>query len=153
MLIRLGIVGALHQTLHSTNPIENLQGSIRRVTCRVKRWRGGFMAPRWTASALLEAEKSSRRVKDHREIPQLVAALEATLGEKAVDREAQIASIVNPEHRRLSTTDGTTPLFQFVALTCSSKMLASGGDPPGILGQPEAVQPVGSERLYLRTPR
>ena len=90
-LIRLGIVGALHQTLHSTNPIENLQGSIRRVTGRVKRWRGGFMALRWTASALLEAEKSFRRVKGHREIPQLVAALDATLGEKVVDKEVQIA--------------------------------------------------------------
>jgi transposase-like protein len=90
-LIRLGIVGPLHQTLRSTNPIENFQGTIRRVTRNVKRWRGGFMALRWAASALLEAEKSFRRVKGRRDMPQLVAALEAALGGKAVDTEAQIA--------------------------------------------------------------
>ena len=91
MLIRLGLVGALHQSLRSTNPIENLQGTIRQVTHNVKRWQGGSMALRWTASALLEAEKSFRRVKGHRDMPQLVAALEAAVGGKAVDREAQIA--------------------------------------------------------------
>jgi transposase-like protein len=90
-LIRLGLVGALHQSLRSTNPIENLQGSIRRVTRNVKRWKGGSMALRWTVSAVLEAEKSFRRVKGHRDMPQFVAALEAVLGGKAVDREAQIA--------------------------------------------------------------
>jgi len=49
------------------------------------------MALRWTVSAVLEAEKSFRRVKGHRDMPQLLAALEATLGGKAVDTEAQIA--------------------------------------------------------------
>src|SRR5213594_1686206 len=90
-LIRLGLVGALHQSLRSTNPIENLQGSIRSVTRNVKRWKGGSMALRWTVSAVLEAEKSFRRVKGHRDMPQFVVALEAALGGKAVDTEAQIA--------------------------------------------------------------
>jgi transposase-like protein len=90
-LIRLGLVGALHQSLRSTNPIENLQGSIRRVTRNVKRWKGGSMALRWTVSAVLDAEKSFRRLKGHRDMPRFVAALEAALGGKAVDREAQIA--------------------------------------------------------------
>src|SRR2546422_10122749 len=62
-----------------------------RVTRNVKRWKGGSMALRWTVSAVLEAEKSFRRVKGHRDMPQLLAALEATLGGKAVDTEAQIA--------------------------------------------------------------
>jgi transposase-like protein len=90
-LIRLGLVGALHRSLRSTNPIENLQGSIRRVTRNVKRWKGGSMALRWTVSAVLDAEKSFRRLKGHRDMPRFVAALEAALGGKAVDREAQIA--------------------------------------------------------------
>ena len=90
-LIRLGLVGALHQSLRSTNPIENLQGSIRSVTRNVKRWKGGSMALRWTVSAVLEAEKSFRRVKGHRDMPQFVVALEAALSGKAVDTEAQIA--------------------------------------------------------------
>ena len=90
-LIHLGLVDALHQSLRSTNPIENLQSSTRRVTRNVKRWKGGSIALRWTVSAVLETEKSFRRVKGHRDMPQLVAALEAVLGRKAVDREAQIA--------------------------------------------------------------
>ena len=49
------------------------------------------MALRWTVSAVLEAEKSFRRVKGHRDMPQFVVALEAALGGKAVDTEAQIA--------------------------------------------------------------
>lgn len=32
MLHRLGVTGSLYRTLHTTNPIENLQGTIRRVT-------------------------------------------------------------------------------------------------------------------------
>lgn len=90
-LIRLGLVGALHQTLRSTNPIENLQGTIRRVTHNVKRWQGGSMAVRWTVSALLEAEKSFRRVKGHQDMPRFLAVLEAAVGGKTVDTEAQIA--------------------------------------------------------------
>ena len=41
----------------------------------VKNWRGGPMALRWCVTALVEAQKRFRRVKGHRETPQLVAAL------------------------------------------------------------------------------
>ncbi len=37
---------ALEKTLSTTNPIENLKGSIRDVTRRVKRWRNGSMIKR-----------------------------------------------------------------------------------------------------------
>lgn len=43
----------------------------------VKRWRGGQMVLRWTAAAILEAVKGFRRLKGHRDMPQLVAALRA----------------------------------------------------------------------------
>ena len=74
----LGVAGWLWKTLHSTNPIENLQGSLQRVSRNVKRWRGGTMALRWAVAALIEAEKHFRRVKGYRELPQLIAALDAT---------------------------------------------------------------------------
>ncbi len=83
-VLSLGLHGALARTLRSTNPIENLQGLLKRVTRNVKRWRGGAMARRWAATALMEAEKSFRKVRGFHEMPQLVAAL----GRKRADRKA-----------------------------------------------------------------
>jgi putative transposase len=74
-LLALGAKGALHRTLCSTNPIENLQGAVKRVAKRVKRWRGGSMALRWAATALIEAEKRFRRIRGHRELAALNASL------------------------------------------------------------------------------
>jgi putative transposase len=33
------------------------------------------MVPRWTAAGMLNAERSFRRIKGHKQMPQLVAAL------------------------------------------------------------------------------
>ena len=76
-VLKLDVGPRLTATLSSTNPIENLNGSIRVITRRVKRWRGGSMAMRWTATALLEAEQRFRRVKGYREMPALIASLKA----------------------------------------------------------------------------
>jgi hypothetical protein len=65
-----------------TNPIENLQGLLKQVVRNVKRWRGGSMALRWAVTGLMEAEKRFRRVKGHREMPQLLAALSSKIEEK-----------------------------------------------------------------------
>lgn len=75
-LIELGVRGGLHQTLCSTNPIENLQGLLKQVAHNVRRWRGGSMALRWGVTGMMEAERRFRRVKGYRELPQLLAALE-----------------------------------------------------------------------------
>jgi len=73
---RLGVRGALLKTLRTTNPIENLNGSIASYTRNVKRWRGGgSMIRRWVASALCEAERRFRRVRGYREMPALINAL------------------------------------------------------------------------------
>ncbi len=90
-VIALGVVGALHQTLRSTNPIENMQGTIRRITRNVKRWRDGSMVLRWVVTALMEAEKKFRRVKGYRDMPQLLAALDATVGVEALDKRVSVA--------------------------------------------------------------
>lgn len=65
----------LERTLSTTNPIENLNGGIRRVTRNVKRWRDGDMVRRWVATSVLEAERGFRRVRAFQGIPLLVAAL------------------------------------------------------------------------------
>ena len=72
---QLSLSGTLLQTLSSTNPIENLNGSIKHTTRNVKRWRSGTMVVRWAVTALMEAETSLRRVRGYRDLPQLEIAL------------------------------------------------------------------------------
>ena len=74
---KLGITGRLARTLETTNPIENLNGGVRRVGGRVKRCRHGAMALRWVATAALEAARGFRRIRGHKDMPKLVAALRA----------------------------------------------------------------------------
>jgi putative transposase len=92
-LIQLGVTStsALHRTLCSTNPIENLMGSLKRVTRNVKRWRGGKMAVRWAVAGMVEAEKRFRKIRGHRDIPQLVAALDAVCTANKVDTQERVA--------------------------------------------------------------
>ena len=75
-VVRLGLTGALHRTLRSTNAIENLNGSVERYTRNVKRWRGGEMIQRWVSAALLDAEQRFRRVRGFRDMPRLMLALD-----------------------------------------------------------------------------
>jgi hypothetical protein len=50
--------------------------SIARTTNRnVTHWRDGQMVLRWTAAGLLNAQRSFRRVKGYKQMPQLVTAL------------------------------------------------------------------------------
>ena len=79
-LLALGVRGALARTLVSTNPIENLMGTLQRVSRNVKRWQHGGMALRWAATGLLEAQKTFRRVKGFRDLPGLLWALDALVG-------------------------------------------------------------------------
>lgn len=91
-LVDLGAVGTLHRSLRSTNPIENLQESIKRVARRVKRWQSGSMALRWTVAALLEAEKHFRRIKGHRDLQKLIASLAENLPQKhGLDTQERVA--------------------------------------------------------------
>lgn len=87
-LIQLGVTGALLRTLCSTNPIENLIGRLKTVSRNVKRWRGGSMAIRWAVTGAMEASRKFRRIRGHREMPQLVRALEAIV---QVDRKEKVA--------------------------------------------------------------
>jgi putative transposase len=75
-LIGLGVDGALYQTLRTTNPIENLNGSVARYTRNVKRWRGGLMIQRWVSAALIEAQERFRRVRGYKQMPKLIAQLD-----------------------------------------------------------------------------
>ena len=71
----LGITGALYRTLRTTNPIENLNGSIGHYTRNVKRWKDGAMTLRWVASALSDASGRFRKLRGHRHMKTLMPAV------------------------------------------------------------------------------
>src|SRR5438132_532193 len=74
---RLGLPKELQRSLACTNIIENAMSTVRRVCRNVKRWRSASMAMRWTAAAMQEAARGFRRLKAHKQLPTLRAALEA----------------------------------------------------------------------------
>lgn len=72
---RLGLPFELRRALASTNIIESMNAVIRQVCRSVKRWRDAKMALRWTGAGMLEAAKGFRRLKAHKQLPALKAAL------------------------------------------------------------------------------
>jgi transposase-like protein len=74
---RLSLPKELRRALACTNIVENVMSTVRRVCRNVKRWRSASMALRWTAAAMQEAAKGFRRLKAHKQLPALRAALEA----------------------------------------------------------------------------
>jgi putative transposase len=76
-ITRLKLPTPLRRSLACTNAIENMMGTVRSVCRNVKRWRNAAMALRWTAAGMLEATKGFRRLKAHKHLPVLRAALAA----------------------------------------------------------------------------
>jgi transposase-like protein len=74
-VMALRLPQALERTLSSTNVVENLIGTTRRVTRNVKRWRGGAMILRWVVAAVKEAQRHFRRVRGYAGLSQLAVAL------------------------------------------------------------------------------
>ncbi len=74
-VIRLGLPHELRRSLASTNIIESMNAVIRQVCRNVKRWRDAKMALRRTAAGMCEAAKGFRRLKAHKRLPILKAAL------------------------------------------------------------------------------
>jgi transposase-like protein len=89
----LGVPEDLERGLSTTNAIENVNNGIRRITRRVKRWRGGSMILRWIGAALQELQRGFHRIKGYRGMKDLVAALrarDASLG-PSVDKQERAA--------------------------------------------------------------
>ena len=74
----LNLSASLERTLSTTNPIENMNGTVRRVIRRVKRWRDGTMVKRWVAAGIFEAQRGFRKLRGHKSMPALLTALRAT---------------------------------------------------------------------------
>lgn len=88
-VLHLKLSGALQRTFATTNPIENMNGTIRRVHRNVKRWKGESMIKRWIALGVGEAERKFRRVKGYKTIAVLVAAVRGD--NVAVASDAKVA--------------------------------------------------------------
>jgi hypothetical protein len=82
-VVRLKLPIQLRRSLACTNIIEN---TIRRVCRNVKHWRNAAMALRWTGAAMQEASKGFRRLKAHKQLPVLRAALIAIRQQNEADR-------------------------------------------------------------------
>jgi len=72
----MGITGALYRTLRTTNPIENLNGSVAHYSRNVRRWKDASMIQRWAASALSDASGRFRKLRGFAEMKTLLKALE-----------------------------------------------------------------------------
>lgn len=88
---RLGLGKALRRCLGSTNVIESPYSGVRQKTGRVKRWRDGQMALRWTASALLSIEKRLRRIMGYQQMWMLEAALKDMDEKEGVAMKEKVA--------------------------------------------------------------
>jgi transposase-like protein len=72
---RLGVGATLASTLTTTNCIESMISIAKRTTGRVTKWKDGSMKKRWIVAGMLEAERSFRRVRGHKDMAKLVDAL------------------------------------------------------------------------------
>jgi putative transposase len=74
-VLKFDLPAALRGFLLTTNAIENLIGSVRRITRNVTRWRSGDMIARWSALGMSNAEQHFRRIRGYRHLPKLNRAL------------------------------------------------------------------------------
>lgn len=73
---RMALPAVLKRAFATTNPIENINGTVRQICQRVKRWKSTDMILRWTGAALREAEAKFRRINGHKSMAALTRALE-----------------------------------------------------------------------------
>lgn len=90
-VVRLGVPELLRKTLATTNPIESAFSVAESVTRRVKRWRDGDMRQRWCVAGLIDAERRFNRIKGHKHMTQLLAALEQLVTPATLDAERKLA--------------------------------------------------------------
>ena len=91
-ILSLGLSESLRRSLSTTNAAESLISRTRHVKRNVKRWRGGQMVLRWVAAGVLEAVKGFRRLKGHKDMPKLIAALRARDQQLGLDTKTSVSA-------------------------------------------------------------
>ncbi len=87
----LGLPKTLCRCLGSTNVIESPNSGIRSRTGRVKNWKDHSMVVRWTASALLDMEKTFKRIMGYQQLWILEAKLKELDEDEMIDNKSQVA--------------------------------------------------------------
>lgn len=88
-VLDLKLPKTLCRTFSTTNAIENMNGTLRRVARNVKHWRDEKMIRRWIALGIAEAQQKFRRVKGHQQMAVLVTALRPAT--ELVESEKKVA--------------------------------------------------------------
>jgi transposase-like protein len=83
-VMRLDLPSSLRRSMATTNAIENMNGSLRRVARNVKRWKDESMIRRWVALGIAEAQRGFRRIKGYKNMPSLLAAMRPTTAPVAI---------------------------------------------------------------------
>jgi len=78
-LHRLGLFEELGASFKTTNCIENLNSLVGQRTNKIDCWRNSEQKHRWLATTVLEIEPRLRKVRGHRHLPRLRAALQSAL--------------------------------------------------------------------------
>ncbi len=71
--------------------MKNVQMAVAHHTRNVRRWRDGQMLLRWIGAALHEATRGFRRLRGHRDLPRLCAALQSHYAAHTVSAERKVA--------------------------------------------------------------
>jgi putative transposase len=87
----MGITGALYRTLRTTNPIENLNGSVAHYSRNVRRWKDASMILRWVASSLSDASGRFRKLRGFAEMQILLKALEQRAPGEQIEAARKVA--------------------------------------------------------------
>ena len=90
-LHRLGVFGALGQSLKTTNCIESVNALVEERCSKVDCWKNSNHKQRWMATALLDIEPRLRRVKGYRNLRKLREALERELNIGVGDENVKAA--------------------------------------------------------------
>jgi putative transposase len=88
----IGLRESLERTLATTNILENLNGTIRRVTRNVKHWKDGKMIQRWVAAGILEAEEKFRKLRGFQDLTKLSSYLQSYAEQTASIDDSEAAA-------------------------------------------------------------
>jgi transposase-like protein len=91
-LHRLGVYELLGASFKTTNCLESVNASIEERCAKVDAWKTSNQRQRWLAAALLDIEPRLRRVKGHRHLPKLCAALEREVKKNTEQRSEKKAA-------------------------------------------------------------
>jgi transposase-like protein len=91
-LHRLGVYELLGASFKTTNCLESTNALVEERCAKVDAWKTSNQRHRWLATALLDIEPRLRRVKGHRHLPKLEAALRRVLNIKDQPRRVEEAA-------------------------------------------------------------